>query len=185
MKFLVYVALCVPNNKLYFGVTSKTLRLRVRQHLWVAGHKAKFRFHLALRKHGADNFVWYEVGHVQTWEDACEVERFLIAYFNTRDPQRGYNDTDGGEGRYGNKASEETLRKMRAAWEKRGPMSEEQRQKLRDAWKNRAPATAETRQKMSQSRQGKPMHFTPEALERIGAANRGKKRHLPQDQKGA
>jgi group I intron endonuclease len=174
--FLVYVALCVPRDKLYFGITSATLSTRVRKHVWESNCKPKFRFHLALRKHGPANFVWFEIGRVATWEDACDIERALIGYFNTRDPLKGYNDTDGGDGRYGNKASEETRRKMREAWKHRGPMSDDQRQKLKEAWKRRPPTSEETRRRMSVARKGKPMNFTPEALERIGAANRGKKR---------
>ena len=43
------------------------------------------------------------------------LEKYLIAYFNTTNPEFGYNVTKGGEGVSGFKHSEESKAKMAAA----------------------------------------------------------------------
>lgn len=172
-QYTVYKSVCLVNGKVYFGITSGTLRNRARKHVWEANHKAVFRFHLAIRKHGSGNFRWETVAVVDSWDEACRLEIDLIRQCGTRNPLVGYNDTDGGQGRFGKKASEETKKKMSLAQRRRGPMSEAQREKLRLAWKSRPLTTDLTRLKMSQSRKGKPMNFSAEARERI-AVNRGK-----------
>jgi plasmid stability protein len=100
----------------------------------------------------------------------------LIAFFETQDSSKGYNVTSGGEGAPGRTHSEETKRKIRAAQQGRS-LTKEHRQKLREAWLRRAPASEETRKKMSHAHKGVSMNFSPDALVRISAANKGKKRH--------
>lgn len=168
----VYRVCCSVNDKLYFGMTSTSLDVRKRKHLQAA-KTSDFRFHRALRKHGNAAFLWEAVAVNLTWGEACSLERELIRSHSSRDPDKGYNDTDGGEGRYGKKASEATRAKMSAS-QKGRVLTAEHRQKLKDAWQRRAPMSDQTRQKMSQSRKGKAMNFTEEALSRIGAANRGR-----------
>lgn len=168
----IYVALCVVTDKLYFGVTSKSLEKRKRQHIATAARKPRFRFHLALRKHGATNFVWYVIGTVPNARDASDVETVFIRYFRTTDYSRGYNSTAGGEGT--RILSEASRRKLSVSLSGR-EFSEEHRQKLKAARNNRTPATQETRDKMRAARLGKPMGFSGEALAKISAANKGKK----------
>ena len=107
---LVYVALCVPNEKLYFGITVCSLKRRMDRHVSNARCKSPYKFHRAIAKHGPENFVWFEIGHVAAWEDACEIERTLIAYFDTM--RTGYNTTGGGEGSFGVHPNEDTKRKL-------------------------------------------------------------------------
>lgn len=169
--FVVYVALCVSTEKLYFGLTSKTLKRRRREHL-TASAKPRMRFHAALAKHGADDFVWYEIGCVPTKEDACQLERALIAYFCTTDYTRGYNVSAGGQFVV---LTPEAL-KRRASRFKGRALSEEHRAKLRAAWRNRGPVSEVTRQKMRAAMLGKKMPLSDDARQRIAAANKGRKR---------
>lgn len=49
-----------------------------------------------------------------SWEEACELEIFLISLYGRKDLNTGClcNLTDGGEGSYGRKISEETRKKL-------------------------------------------------------------------------
>ena len=173
-KSICYEAKCVVNGKLYFGITSKTLSYRIGRHLSAANNGCSFRLHKAIRKYGSEKFSWRVVGE-GCWGEMCDLERSLISSFETRSPQVGYNDTDGGEGVPGRIVSIEARKKM--ADSHRGKtLSEKHKQSLRDAWKSRPPVSDLTKRKLSDVRLGKPMHFSAEALRKISNANKGKKR---------
>ncbi len=172
MRAVIYMALCVPNNKLYFGITAGVGGFRRRKSNHLAGLSApKTRFQRALRKHGAPAFVWYELGSVSSWDDACVIERFLISYFDTRNPAKGYNDTAGGDGVPGRRMTPKMTQ-----CQKGRVFSEQLLQNLREARQRRAPHSEETRLKMSRAMQGRKMNFSPEALAKISTANKGKSR---------
>lgn len=107
---LLYVAMCVPNGKLYFGLTSGSLRDRIKRHLYDA-ERPRFRFHRAIHKYGPSNFVWFEIGHT-TATDAGEFEQTLIRVFGTQNPKKGYNTAAGGQTGPG-QTSEVTRQKLR------------------------------------------------------------------------
>lgn len=73
---------------------------------------------LAFKKHGWDNFKVEFLIPCFSYEELCDEERFLIAYFNARDRNVGYNRAEGGEGGIGgpmfrgHRHSEETKLKM-------------------------------------------------------------------------
>ena len=53
---LVYVAVCNPSSKLYFGVTAASLKRRVSKHLSYARRGSTQKFHRAIRKYGEGSF---------------------------------------------------------------------------------------------------------------------------------
>ena len=68
-------------------------------------------WHNIVNKHGLN----VEITHSDIcWEEACCIEQYLISFYGRRDLGTGIliNMTDGGDGRYGAKISEETRIKM-------------------------------------------------------------------------
>lgn len=97
--FSVYKATS-PSNKVYFGITNNFPKRK-------SGHYTKAKkidtfFANALRKYG-NKMIWEVHTEVETWEEACELEQFLIAGFASCNPKYGYNQTLGGEGSFGGK----------------------------------------------------------------------------------
>jgi hypothetical protein len=104
------------------------------------------------------------------WNTACEIEKELIKLHGRKDLGLGtlVNMTDGGDGRFGAKASEETKKKMSQSrkglntWTKGHIPTNETRQKisnvLRERWKHnpKAPMTEEAKEKIRQSLTGRP-----------------------------
>lgn len=88
-----------------------------------------------------------------SWFVACELEKYLIAYYGRRDLGTGtlVNLTDGGDGVKGIVVTQETRRKMSVA-NKGRVVTEETRQKI-GAWQKGKPKSEESCQKMSAARQ--------------------------------
>jgi group I intron endonuclease len=147
---LVYVAMCVPNGKLYFGITVGTLNRRMHRHVSKAHRDPECKFHHALITYGPENFAWEEIGHVESWDDACESERALIRHFDTT--RTGYNMTEGGEGSFGFHLTEESKLKLSASVS--STMTPEHRGRLR-ALKLGTKASLGTRVKQSDAHMGR------------------------------
>lgn len=90
----VYMHIC-PNSKVYVGLTCQSVEGR-----WNGGEGYKHQklFYRAIQKYGWDNIQHIIVVSNVTLDDACELERQLIAYYQSNNPNYGYNLTDGGEG---------------------------------------------------------------------------------------
>lgn len=107
-KFCVYVHI-FPNNKKYFGITSKKPNAR-----WEGrtGYDKEHQpvMYNAIQKYGWDNVQHWILYEGLIFEDACAMEQKLIAEFKTNcrryGDEFGYNMTDGGEGNLGHKAGE-------------------------------------------------------------------------------
>jgi len=102
------------NGKIYFG---KTYNIKVRFNGHKSAAKAKkpgdfSHLHRAMSKYGAEHFKIELVEWFETEAEAFENEIFLIANFNTRNHDIGYNGTDGGDGASGYKYSEEAKKQM-------------------------------------------------------------------------
>ena len=103
-------------------------------------------------------------------EEAYQMEKDLIKFYGRRDLGLGtlVNMTDGGDGRFGSTASEETRRKMSEShigvndWSKgiKRPkeLVDQISKKVREYWVNneRPPMTEETKEKIRQSLIGRP-----------------------------
>lgn len=82
-----------PSLKWYFGITKKKPRKR-----WGRGCNYSTQyFARAIRKYGWDNIYHYIVATGLTKDQACQLERELIAKYNTMNPAFGYNCTAGGD----------------------------------------------------------------------------------------
>ena len=98
-----------PNGKRYYGATSREVERR-----WVGGrgYKKNDRFWEGIQKYGWNNFQHIIVARYLTKDEAYWLEEELIREWNTTNPDKGYNITNGGPGANGLKHSIETRKKM-------------------------------------------------------------------------
>ena len=105
-KFCIYIHRNKINNKAYIGQTSVKPEYR-----W--GHGKRYyhneHFSRAIEKYGWDNFEHIIFATDLTAEEADRLERLLIALFDTRNHEYGYNIAFGGDN---HKHTEETKQKM-------------------------------------------------------------------------
>lgn len=148
---LVYVAVCNPSSKLYFGITTSSLKRRVCRHLSYARRGSTQKFHRAIRKYGSDSFTWHVIDSVGTWEEACEAERLLIQTFDTNN-ESGYNMTSGGEGSWGLPVSDTAKKKISSklkAWHQSGSTEAANLRAKISASRKSTVTSDETRRKIS------------------------------------
>lgn len=160
-----------PNGKRYVGVTRTTVEKR-----WgYKGYNYKSQYvWRAIQKYGWDNITHETFAVCETKEQAERLERFLVNYYDTTNPKRGYNVLPGGDvavndatpemryklgnGNRGRKRSEEEKRKISNGCKRKfsrpesngcigKKASEETKQKMREAHKDRArPVECYTKQ---------------------------------------
>src|SRR2546428_10604780 len=122
---LAYVVRNTVNGKHYGGKTEKTFAIRWSQHLRNARGGSKFPLHRAIRKYGPEAFKLLMECKVENKIMLDAAETAFISSFNAKAPH-GYNLTNGGEGKSGYKATEETCRKISEALRGK-PLSEARR----------------------------------------------------------
>ena len=147
------------NNKGYVGITTRSLSRRWYEHRFVANSCGQL-LAKAINKYGEEAFEIKPIASAKTLENLKEIEKELIAQFNTKVPL-GYNLTNGGDGVFGFKQSEE--QKKRNGDLKRGIKASEQ-----------------TKEKMRIAHSGENNHFygkshTKEAKRKNAEAHKGKK----------
>ena len=147
-KCFVYVHINKINGKKYVGITSKPRP----ENRWEGGngYKENTHFYAAIQKYGWDGFEHIILFYGMTWQDAIDIEKYLISYWHTQDNRYGYNMTSGGEGTPNCHPSEET------------------RKKLSDA-KRKENLSAETLKRRSDGLKGRK--FTQTHKDRIGKSN--------------
>lgn len=94
---IIYKVINIKNNKLYIGMTTKTLKYRKNTHLNSMKCGSNYIFHNAIRKYGIDNFEWEIICECFSKEELNEKEIYYIKEFNTLTPN-GYNISTGGSG---------------------------------------------------------------------------------------
>ena len=79
---------------MYIGITSKHVKER-----WLngRGYARNEHFWNAIKKYGWDNIKHEILVSGVTKEDACRLEQFYIAVYQSDNPVKGYNLTSGGE----------------------------------------------------------------------------------------
>lgn len=115
-KWIIYMY-TFPNGKRYIGKTSTSLKDRQGGANW-AGYKHCTVLMRAVKKYGTENIqqeILFE--SEMTDEYSSRLEQFCILLFKTncrrfKNPQYGYNTTDGGEGTLGHHHTEESRIKM-------------------------------------------------------------------------
>lgn len=82
------------NNKIYIGIT---VNCKQRLHQYKsAANKSTDPISRAHKKYGFNNFKFEIINYFENFYIANEAEVFMIAHFNSRDPNIGYNVTAGG-----------------------------------------------------------------------------------------
>jgi len=115
---IVYKATNRINQKSYIGKTVEdTICKRKYEHLWSAKNDIGYYFHRALKRYGANNFVWGILFKTDNINELIKKEQDFIFYHKTFCPG-GYNLTMGGEGSLGRPVSEETRKKIRESEKK-------------------------------------------------------------------
>ena len=133
---ILYRATLVADGRKYYGITKRTLEERREGHLKDAMAGKGFYFQSALKKHGAEAFIWEVVEQHDDLDLLCEREKHWIAKEGTTDPSKGFNLAGGGQMF---RPSEETSKKL--SEQKQGeknpmygkPITDEHRENLRAA----------------------------------------------------
>lgn len=146
----IYIVTNKANGKQYVGI-SKDFKRRWNEHLSANGSAPAL--HSAIKKYGADGFVFSHICDAFDFEAACDLERMLIQQHNTKAPH-GYNLTDGGEGVVGR------------------PMTEEDKEVRRKA--SVAFVSSLSPEERAAKFGTKGRKLTPEQIEKIRVANKGK-----------
>lgn len=125
-----------PSGKVYIGITRNQPKRR-----WKGGHgyTTNFHFFRAIQQHGWDAFRHEIIAEGLTEAQAQQMERDLIALYDSTNPGKGYNRDPGGGVR-----SAETSAKISAAL-------------------TGVPLSAERRRRMSEQRTGKSLTATHRA----------------------
>lgn len=181
--YTVYMHI-TPNNKRYIGITCRTLNKRFGSN----GVKYKSQlFGRAIKKYGWDNIQHIVICDGLTKEHAEQLEKDLIAEYQTTNPEFGYNVSIGGNvpaiAYVGHKHTEETKRKIGKANANR-QLSEETRakisEKIKALWDDPTyrekqlarVVSTETREKQSQAHKGKTLPKSQKL--KISMNNKGK-----------
>lgn len=156
-----------PSGKVYIGITSSSVNRRWQNG---KGYRQNKHFYSAISKYGWDNFDHEIVCTNLSSNEAFEMEKLLIRFYNSTDRRFGYNQSTGGEsGACGVHPSQETIEKLRIAstGRKRGT---EELKKFSEKMRGH-PVSKETREKISNSLKGKPHKHSQETLRKIAIAN--------------
>jgi group I intron endonuclease len=85
------------NGKVYIGKTVLNIEKRKIKHLNDAKNRnTNMRFHIALRKYGADNFEWTVIREANSKEELNQLEKEYIKYY--KENYEVYNVSLGGDG---------------------------------------------------------------------------------------
>lgn len=141
MKYWTYIHTC-PNGKKYVGITTREKP----EDRWCKGTRYAYNkhFYSAIQKYGWDN-IKHEAWEFTSKSEMYYAEKYLIAYYQTTNPRKGYNNSSGGEkSGLGSKHTEEwkkemsKLRKGREhPWAKGVPRSEESKRKTSETLRGR------------------------------------------------
>ncbi len=175
MGYFVYCHTNKVNGKKYIGITGTNPKRR-----WMngIGYKSSRHFNFAIEKYGWDNFEHEILYSGLTKDEACDIEKRLIAEFRTNESEYGYNISSGGQsGAAGVKQSFETIEK-RADKHRGRKHSEETKRKMSEAAKGRT-FSPETIEKMRKAATGRKM--SDEAKAKMSKVRKGRK--MPEEAK--
>lgn len=111
-NMIVYCITNKINGKKYVGQTSQSLNKRWKRHQYPFPHRRSSYLYNAIQKYGVENFEIKSLVIVKTKTDMDYYECELIRIWDLRNPEKGYNLTDGGGGMLGFRLSKETKRRM-------------------------------------------------------------------------
>ena len=87
---IVYKITNQVNQKIYIGMTTKTLEERWKGHLRCY-KQTEYAFHRALRKYGIQNFTKKQLDTANTLDELIQKETCYIDKFDSMNPKKGYN----------------------------------------------------------------------------------------------
>lgn len=109
----VYKITSKVTNKIYIGITNQGSGARYRHHWYESRIGEPSPIHRSMAKYGEDNFTLEIIDFADTYDELKEKEKYWIKQYNSTDKSIGYNLTEGGDGTFGRKHSEETKEKIR------------------------------------------------------------------------
>ena len=92
----IYCGLNMSTGKCYVGYTTRSLKLRIRDHLFEVKQGSTKRLHNSIRKHGIENFIFWVIHKDVPYNQLKDMEQYYVSLYKTEMP-RGYNMTPGGE----------------------------------------------------------------------------------------
>lgn len=108
--YIIYLLTNKVNSKVYIGVTNNYTK-RMREH---RGTYNNYLISKAIKKHGWNNFNSQILLETEDAEFAYEVaESSFIQQYQSNNPEKGYNLTEGGQGTLGFSPTLETRQRMR------------------------------------------------------------------------
>lgn len=146
-KGIIYKAYNKINGKCYIGQTIQLLSERKGGHY---SHNPELYFHRALRKYSPEDWEWTIIDEGFEGDELNEKEIYWINYYNSRDPNKGYNIALGGKE---NNQTQEMIRFARNRFlEDYGSQPVEKKRKVRNIkcvetgviYKNAAEASRQT-----------------------------------------
>jgi hypothetical protein len=131
-NYKLYVHI-TPNGKKYYGITKQEPKKR-----WLngKGYKGNKYFARTIEKYGWNNIEHIILQEELTECEARELEQYMIQWYDTANPNYGYNISLGGESNSGYVCTEEHKRKISEA-KKGHPCAEETKQKIGKANKGK------------------------------------------------
>lgn len=98
VNIIIYKITNTINNKVYIGLTTCTLDYRWSRHITESKNINNTKhLYKAMRKYGIENFVIEEIDHTDDFKKLGILERCYISYYDSQNPDKGYNLTAGGE----------------------------------------------------------------------------------------
>ena len=96
---IIYKVTNLVNQKIYIGQTIKTLEYRKRCHYNDTRNSNRKRvyFHNALAKYKDSDFSWEVIDEADNQEELDKLEQYWITYYNSNNPEKGYNLKAGGQ----------------------------------------------------------------------------------------
>lgn len=161
------------NGKVYIGQTKRKLQYRWLQHCSPSNCRLIYR---AIQKYGKENFTVEQIDVACDQDELNKKEQYWIQFYDSMNPEKGYNLTSGGEHC---EMSEETKIKI-GKGNKGKKRSDETRQKISLSTKGRIgywtgkKRSTETLRKMSQSTKGR--HLSDQWKQNISLGSIGIKR---------
>ncbi|MGL5710443.1 MAG: GIY-YIG nuclease family protein [Cetobacterium sp.] len=110
----IYKITNLINNKIYIGLTTKTIEERFKNHIY--SHKLERHSHIklykAFKKYNIENFKVEKIDEAKNINCLNKKEIFWISKYNTTNDEIGYNMCNGGEATLGRKCRKETKEKI-------------------------------------------------------------------------
>lgn len=170
---LVYLVTNKINGKQYVGQTSQSLQKRWNRHKSPMNHRRSSYLFNSICKYGADAFEIKSLVIVETKQEMDYYERELIRILDLRNPEKGYNLTDGGGGMLGFKLSDETKSRMAAHIKTEEHRAKISKAKLGNKSRLGMKHSEETKQQMSLAAKGRK--FSDEHRRNLSLAHQRRK----------